>query len=81
MDLGSHFIGRLTTVDGQSAALMLVQAGLAKVYDSPYVALNYEQLIEAQKLSKTQRMGLWIDKEHEEKLSDYTVESIFETIN
>ncbi|CAF4649387.1 unnamed protein product, partial [Rotaria magnacalcarata] len=42
MDRGGNFIGRLTTVDGNSASFMLVQAGLAKVHESAYGAPNYK---------------------------------------
>jgi endonuclease YncB( thermonuclease family) len=40
-DRGGNFIDRLTTTDGQSAALMLVQAGIAKAHASAYNAPNY----------------------------------------
>jgi staphylococcal nuclease domain-containing protein 1 len=63
MDRGGNFIGRLTTVDGQSAALMLVQDGLAKVHDSAYNAPNYKQLLEAEEKSRKERIGLWINYE------------------
>ena len=63
MDRGGSFIGRLTTSDGQSAALMLVQAGLAKVHDSALNAPNYKELLEAQEECKKQRLGVWTDYE------------------
>jgi len=63
MDRGGNFIGRLTTVDGQSAALMLVQAGLAKVHDSAYGAPNYKQLLEAEDKCRKERIGVWTNYE------------------
>jgi staphylococcal nuclease domain-containing protein 1 len=73
MDRGGNFIGRLTTSDGQSAALMLVQAGLAKVHDSAYNAPDYKQLLEAQEKCRKDRTGVWtnyeepVEKENEEE--------------
>ncbi len=63
MDRGGNFIGRLTTADGQSAALMLVQAGLAKVHDSAYSAPNYKQLLEAEEKCRKERTGVWTNYE------------------
>jgi len=63
MDRGGNFIGRLTTADGQSAALMLVQAGLAKVHDSAYGAPNYKQLLEAEDKCRKERIGVWTNYE------------------
>jgi endonuclease YncB( thermonuclease family) len=63
MDRGGNFIGRLSSVDGQSAALMLVQAGLAKVHDSAYSAPNYKQLVEAEDKCRKERSGLWTNYE------------------
>lgn len=63
MDRGGNFIGRLTTVDGQSAALMLVQAGLAKVHDSAYGTPNYKQLIDAEEKCRKDRIGVWTNYE------------------
>jgi endonuclease YncB( thermonuclease family) len=63
MDRGGNFIGRLTTVDGQSAAFMLVQAGLAKVHDSAYGASNYKQLLEAEDKCRKEPIGVWTNYE------------------
>ncbi|CAF4458496.1 unnamed protein product, partial [Rotaria sp. Silwood2] len=63
IDRGGNFIGRLTTADGQSAALMLVQAGLAKVHDSAYNAQNYKQLLEAEEKCRKERIGVWTNYE------------------
>ena len=63
MDRGSNFIGRLTTADGQSAALMLVQVGLAKVHDSAYNAPNYKQLLEVEEKCRKERIGVWTNYE------------------
>jgi endonuclease YncB( thermonuclease family) len=63
MDRGGNFIGRLTTADGQSAALMLVQAGLAKVHDSAYGTPNYKQLLEAEDKCRKERIGVWTNYE------------------
>lgn len=73
MDRGGNFIGRLTTVDGQSAALMLVQAGLAKVHDSAYGATNYKQLLEAEEKCRKERIGVWTN--YEEPTSKDDVEN------
>jgi staphylococcal nuclease domain-containing protein 1 len=73
MDRGGNFIGRLTTADGQSAALMLVQSGLAKVHDSAYNAPNYKQLLEVEEKCRKDRIGVWtnyeepLEKENEDK--------------
>ncbi|CAF1488719.1 unnamed protein product [Rotaria sp. Silwood1] len=63
VDRGGNFIGRLTTADGQSAALMLVQAGLAKVHDSAHNASNYKQLLEAEEKCRNERIGVWTNYE------------------
>lgn len=63
MDRVGNFIGRLTTVDGQSAALMLVQAGLAKVHDSAYGTPLYKQLLEAEDKCRKERTGVWTNYE------------------
>lgn len=63
MDRGGNFIGRLTTADGHSAALMLVQAGLAKVHESAYGAPNYKQLLEAEEKCRKERIGVWTSYE------------------
>ena len=63
MDRGGNFIGRLSTIDGQSAALMLVQAGLAKVHDSAYSAPNYKQMLEAEDKCRKERIGVWTSYE------------------
>ncbi|CAF2622375.1 unnamed protein product [Rotaria sp. Silwood2] len=63
MDRGGNFIGRLTTADGHSAALMLVQGGLAKVHDSAYGAPNYKQLLEAEEKCRKDRIGVWTNYE------------------
>ena len=63
MDRGGNFIGRLTTVDGQSAAVMLVQAGLAKVHDSAYSSPHYKQLIDAEDKCRKERIGVWTNYE------------------
>jgi staphylococcal nuclease domain-containing protein 1 len=63
MDRGGSFIGRLTTADAQSAALMLVQAGLAKVHDSAYSAPNYKQLLEVEEKCRKERIGVWTNYE------------------
>ncbi|CAF3270487.1 unnamed protein product [Rotaria socialis] len=63
MDRGGNFIGRLTTVDGNSASFMLVQAGLAKVHESAYGAPNYKQLIEAEEKCRKERIGVWTNYE------------------
>ncbi|CAF0800526.1 unnamed protein product [Rotaria sordida] len=63
MDRGGNFIGRLTTADGHSAALMLVQSGLAKVHDSAYGAPNYKQLLEAEEKCRKERTGVWTNYE------------------
>jgi staphylococcal nuclease domain-containing protein 1 len=75
MDRGGNFIGRLTTSDGKSAALMLVQAGLAKVHDSAYSAPDYKQLLEAEEKCRKDRIGIWknyeepTEKENEVEIS------------
>ena len=75
MDRGGNFIGRLSTVDGQSAALMLVQAGLAKVHDSAYGAANYKQLIDAEEKCRKERVGVWTNyEEPQAKESEETEE-------
>ncbi len=63
MDRGGNFIGRLTTADGQSAAVMLVQAGLAKVHESAYGTPNYKQLIDAEEKCRKDRIGVWTNYE------------------
>jgi staphylococcal nuclease domain-containing protein 1 len=63
MDRGSNFMGRLTTAEGQSAALMLVQTGLAKVHASAYNAPDYKQLLEAEETCRKERIGVWINYE------------------
>jgi staphylococcal nuclease domain-containing protein 1 len=63
VDRGGNFIGRLTTADGQSVALMLIQAGLAKVHSSAYNAPNYKQLLDAEEKCRKERIGVWIDYE------------------
>ncbi|CAF1056922.1 unnamed protein product [Rotaria sordida] len=63
MDRGSHFIGRLTTTDGQSVALILVQAGLAKIHNSAYNASNYKQLLEAEEKCRKEHIGIWTNYE------------------
>ena len=65
VDRAGNFIGHLTLADGQaSAALMLVQAALAKVQDSSARhAPNYKQLSDAQETCKRQRIGVWTDYE------------------
>jgi len=63
MDRGGNFIGRLTTADGQSAAVMLVQAGLAKVHDSAYGTPIYKQLLEAEDKCRKERIGVWTNYE------------------
>ena len=63
MDRGGNFIGRLSTPEGQSAALMLVQAGLAKVHDSAYGTPNYKQLIDAEDKCRKERVGVWTNYE------------------
>lgn len=65
VDRAGNFIGRLTITDGQSsAALMLVQAALAKLQDSSARhAPNYKQLSDAEENCKRQRIGVWTDYE------------------
>ncbi|CAF1282947.1 unnamed protein product [Adineta steineri] len=63
MDRGGNFIGRLTTADGHSAAVMLVQNGLAKVHDSAYGTPVYKQLIEAEDKCRKERIGVWTNYE------------------
>jgi staphylococcal nuclease domain-containing protein 1 len=63
MDRGGNFIGRLSTADGQSAALMLVQAGLAKVHESAYGTQNYKQLLEAEDKCRKEHIGVWTNYE------------------
>ena len=63
MDRGGNFIGRLTTSDGKSAALLLVQAGLAKVHSSAYSSPDYKQLLEAEEKCRKDRVGVWKDYE------------------
>ena len=63
MDRGGNFIGRLSTADGQSAALMLVQAGLAKVHDSAYGTALYKQLLDAEDKCRKERVGVWTNYE------------------
>ena len=63
MDRGGSFIGRLSTADGHSAALMLVQAGLAKVHDSAYGTPLYKQLLEAEDKCRKERVGVWTNYE------------------
>jgi staphylococcal nuclease domain-containing protein 1 len=63
MDRAGSFIGRLTTTDGQSAALMLVQSGLAKVHSSAYNASNYKQLLDVEEKCKKERIGVWTNYE------------------
>lgn len=85
MDRGGNFIGRLTTADGQSAAFMLVQAGLAKVHDSAYGTPNYKQLLEAEEKCRKERIGVWTNyeeqasKDEEENETEATAEGIFLT--
>lgn len=80
MDRGGNFIGRLTSVDGQSAAFMLVQAGLAKVHDSAYGTTDYKQLVDAEEKCRRERIGVWTNyeeqpsKEEEENDADNNVE-------
>lgn len=59
MDRGGNFIGSLTTAEGQSVALMLVQQGLAQVYSSAQNAPNYKQLLEAEEKCRNQHIGIW----------------------
>lgn len=61
MDRGGNFIGRLATADGHSAALMLVQAGLAKVHESAYGTPLYKQLLEAEDKCRKENVGVWTD--------------------
>lgn len=61
MDRVGNFIGRLTTTDGHSAALMLVQAGLAKVHESAYGTPLYKQLIDAEDKCRKENVGVWTD--------------------
>ncbi|CAF1242094.1 unnamed protein product [Rotaria sordida] len=63
MDRDSNFIGRLTTTDGQSVALILVQAGLAKIHNSAYNASNYKQLLEAEEKCRKEHIGIWTNYE------------------
>jgi len=42
---------------------MLVQAGLAKIHDSAYNALNYKQLLEAEKKCREESIGIWSNYE------------------
>ena len=63
MDRGGNFIGRITTSDGQAAALMLVRAGLAKVHESAYDTQGYKQLLEAEEKCRQERIGLWTNYE------------------
>lgn len=63
MDRGGNFIGRLSTVDGHSAAFLLVQAGLAKVHESAYGTANYKQLIDAEEKCRRDRVGVWTNYE------------------
>lgn len=63
MDRGGNFIGRLSTVDGQSAAVMLVQAGLAKVHESAYSTPLFKQLTEAEDKCRKERIGVWTNYE------------------
>ena len=66
MDRGGSFIGRLTITDRQSAALLLIQAGLAKVHASASTASDYQQLLEAQEKCKGSRIGVWANYEEPE---------------
>ena len=63
MDRGGNFIGRLSTADGHSAALMLVQAGLAKVHESAYGTPNYKQMVDAEEKCRKERVGVWTNYE------------------
>lgn len=80
MDRGGNFIGRLSTVDGQSAAVMLVQAGLAKVHESAYGTPLYKQLIESEDQCRKERIGVWtnyeepVQKEEEENETENNTE-------
>lgn len=38
---------------------MLVQAGLAKVYNAAYSAPNYQQLLEAEEKCRREYIGVW----------------------
>ncbi|CAF1326718.1 unnamed protein product, partial [Didymodactylos carnosus] len=59
-DRGGNFLGRMTTADGQSAALMLVQNGFASLHETAYNnASNYKQLQEAEEICKKNRIGIW----------------------
>lgn len=82
MDRGGSFIGRLTTVDRQSAALLLIKAGLAKVHASASTAPDYQQLLEAQEECKRSRIGVWTNYEEpqvtvEEIQSEGSYETFF----
>lgn len=83
MDRGGNFIGRLSTVDGQSAAVMLVQSGLAKVHDSAYGTPLYKPLSEAEEKCRKERTGVWANyeepavKEDDENEGENNTESKF----
>ena len=63
MDRGGNFIGRLSTAEGYSAALMLVQAGFAKVHESAYGTPLYKQLTDAEEKCRKERIGVWTNYE------------------
>ena len=59
IDRGGNFIGRLLTMQRQSAVLMLVQAGLAKVSSLACGAADYNELLQAEERSREEHLGMW----------------------
>ena len=57
------FMGRLTLMDQQSAALLLLRAGLAKLHHPAQHAFNYEQLLAAEAESRKERLCTWAQRE------------------
>ena len=60
------FTGRLTLMDGQSAALILLRAGLAKLHHPAQHASDYQQLLTAEAESRKERLGMWVQCEDAE---------------
>ena len=60
------FMGRLTSLDGQSAARILLRAGLAKVHHPAELASDYQQLLAAETESRKERLGMWAQCEDAE---------------
>ncbi|CAF1092925.1 unnamed protein product [Adineta ricciae] len=62
IDRGGNFIGRLLTTQRQSAVLMLVQAGLAKVSSLARGAADYNELLQAEERSREEHLGMWTSR-------------------